>query len=350
MPFSTIPGYTPTTSASSTTLADIYDPTIFDQAVDEKAIELNRFLQSGIMQTDARIDAMASGPGSVGDLPFYHSLAVSEPNYSNDDPAAKSTPKKITGAKQTYMSAHMNISFSTMDLARELASKDPLGSIIEGIGGWWATNTERRVISSAYGLMADNIANNSGDMVHDISVADAATATAANLISAEAIITAGATMGDHAPELKAIAMHSVVYNALQIQQLIQFIPNARGEVDIPTYQGKLVIVDDSIKPTPTTNGFKYTTILFGAGSFAYGRGTPEVPSELYRAPDSGNGGGQSILYSRSTEIIHPYGFAFKDAAIAGITATLAELEAATSWSRVFQFRKNVPIAFLVTNG
>lgn len=350
--FGTIPTYTPTASAAAATLADVYDPTIFNGGVQEMAIELNRFVTSGIMLPDARINAMASGPGSIGDLPFFKGLTNDEPDYVTDDPSTNSTPAKITAAKQTYVSAHQHKSWSTMDLARELGLQDPLGAIMERIAKYWAVNTEKRLINSLKGILADNIANDAGDMVNVINLETATGVGAANLISAEAVLDAQATMGDHAAELVAIAMHSVVYTNLQKQNLIDFIPDARGEVGFPTYLGLRVIVDDSLAPRAgTTDGFVYTTILFSAGTIAYGSGTPMVPSELERKQSAGNGGGQDILHSRTTEIVHPFGFAFSTASMSGNnTPTYAELAAAAQWDRVYGERKNVGLAFLTSNG
>ena len=353
MSFATIPGYTGTTSAAAATLLDIYDPTIFNAGVQEMAIELNRFIASGIMISDARIDAMASGPGSVGDLPFFKGLDnTSEPDYVSDNPATTSTPEAITNAKQTYVTAHMHQSWSTMDLARELGLQDPLGAIVSRVAKYWAVNNEKRLINSLLGVLADNVANDAGDMVNAIHTETGTAATSANLVSAEAVIDTAGTMGDHASGLSAIAMHSVVYQNLQKQNLIDFIPDARGEVSIPTYLGYRVIVDDSLAPRAgTTDGFVYTTLLFAAGACAYGAGTPMVPSEMERKQDAGNGGGQDIIHSRKTEIIHPYGFAFSTLTMTGNdSATLAELKAAAQWNRVFAERKNVGIAALTSNG
>ena len=349
--FASNPNYTATSSAAAATLENIYDPTIFFAGVQEAAIELNRFWQAGILVRDARIDAMASGPGSLGDIPFFYGLTNDEPNYTNDNPAATATPAAITAGKQVYQSAHMHKSWSTMDLARELGLEDPLGAIINRVGKYWAVNNEKRLINTLKGVMADNIANDSSDMVNAIHTETGTAATAANLISAEAVIDTAQTMGDHSTVLNGICMHSVVYTRLQKLNLIDFIPDARGEVSIPTYLGYRVIVDDSLAPRAgTTDGFVYTTILFAGGVCAYGEGTPQVPSELERKPDTGNGGGQDILHSRATNIIHPYGFAFDSTAVAGISATYAELAAAAQWNRVYAERKNLGFAFLTTNG
>ena len=147
-------------------------------------------------------------------------------------------------------------------------------------------------------------------------------------------------------------MHSVCYTTLQKLQLITFIPDARGEINIPTYLGLRVIVDDQLDVTPAaTNGNVYTSVLFGQGAFGYGT-TPAVePSELERVANAGNGGGQDILHYRQNEIIHPQGFAFLSSGIAaGISATRTQLESATQWDRIYNERKNIPLAFLQTNG
>jgi hypothetical protein len=55
------------------------------------------------------------------------------------------------------------------------------------------------------------------------------------------------------------------------------------------------------------------------------------------------------LYSRRADIVHPLGFEFTSASVAGQSATLAELATAANWNRVWE-RKNVPLCFLQTNG
>lgn len=331
-----------------TRLADIYNPLVFDAAVDERAIELNAFLTSGVMVSSPTLDNMAAVGGNIGELPFHSPLdTATEPNYSTDDPASFSTPDKIGTAKMIYRLASMNKSWSTMDLARELALMDPLAAIITKIGGWWATQIERRVIASADGVIADNIANDSGDMVNVI-YSDIAVPLAANIISAEAVIDTQQTAGDHQGMFVAIAMHSVTYSSLKKQNLIDFIPDARGEVMFPTYLGMRVVVDDSLTVTAGTNSPQYTTLLFSAGAFDHGKGKVMNPSEIERVPSAGDGGGQDIIYSRSNEIIHPYGFQFLSAGLAGQSATLAELALATEWDRVVH-RKNVGIAALLHN-
>ena len=85
--------------------------------------------------------------------------------------------------------------------------------------------------------------------------------------------------------------------------------------------------------------------------FAYGEGTPTVPTEVWRNPQTGHGGGEEQLWLRKTWMIHPFGHTNNNAVATGASGnqTLADLRNQSNWTRVLA-RKNVPMAFLVTNG
>ena len=334
---------------ASVQLADVYNPLVFAQAEQEAQIELNRFISGGIAVRDPMIDAMATAGGNIGDLPFFKALGTDEPNYSNDVPGTDSTPKGLTNGLQVYRLASQNQSWSVMDISRELGLADPVGAITSRIGQYWSTNDERRIIQGSMGILADNIANDASDMLVTVATDGAGAITAAERISADLIIDTVQTMGDHGESLSAIGMHSVVYRTLQKLNLIDFIPDSEGNVNIATYQGKAVLVDDSLSAVAGSNRITYTTVFYSAGAIALGEGRVNMPSEMLRKPDAGNGGGEERIYSRRSTIIHPYGFAFESASVAGQSATQAELALATNWNRVKE-RKNIGLAFLQTNG
>ena len=330
-------------------IADIYNPLVFSGAEQEAQVELNAFLASGVMVEDPRLTAMASVGGNIGELPFYKPLGTEEPNYSNDVPGDTSTTNKITSGIMKYRLASQNNSWSTMDLAVDLALEDPVQAITSRIGQYWATALERRLIQSTMGILNDNAANDGGDMIVNIATDDAGAPTDAELVGNDAILDAQQTAGDHQSGFSAIAMHSVVYNRLRKQQLIDFIRDADNNTLFQMYGNLRVIVDDSLSAVPGVERITYTTVIFGNGAITSGMGTTTTPSELDRNPANGNGGGQSDLYSRRADIVHPLGFEFTSASVAGQSATLAELATAANWSRVWE-RKNVPICFLQTNG
>lgn len=330
-------------------LSDGHNPLVYAQGAQEAQIELNRFISSGVAVIDPTISGMASNGGNIGELPFFKALGTEEPNYSNDDPNVASIPANITSGEQKWRLASQNKSWSVMDLSKELLLGDPAGAITNRIGQYWATNNERRVIKTTMGMLADNIANDSSDMLLTVATDAAGAITDAERISADVVIDTVQTMGDHGESLKAMAMHSVIYRKLQKLNLIEFIPAASGAIDIPTYQGKRVIVDDSLVGVAGSNRITYTTVFFADGSIALGEGSVNMPSEVIRLPDAGNGGGEERIYSRRSDIIHPYGFSFESASVAGQSATQAELGNAANWDRVKE-RKNVGFAFLQTNG
>jgi hypothetical protein len=150
-------------------------------------------------------------------------------------------------------------------------------------------------------------------------------------------------MGD----LTAVLVHSVVFNRMQKNNLIDFIPDSRGEISIPTFLGREVIVDDAL-PNATNI---YDTWLFGAGAIRLGASSPKVPTEVFRHPQAGNGGGQEVLFSRVEWSIHPRGHAYVGTAPDGGPGNGAganQLAAAGSWNRVYGERKQVKFARLVT--
>lgn len=330
-------------------IADIYNPLVFSAAEQEAQVELNNFLASGVMVEDPRLTAMASVGGNIGELPFFKPLGTEEPNYSNDVTGDSSTPNKISKAIMKYRLCNQNNSWSTMDLAVDLALEDPVQAITNRVGSYWATTNERRLIQSTMGILNDNVANDASDMVVNIATDAAGTPAAGELVSNDAILDAQQTAGDHQAGFSAIAMHSVVYNRLRKQQLIDFIRDADNNTLFQMYGNLRVIVDDSLSAVAGTNRVTYTTVIFGSGAIVAGMGRTAVPSELDRDPEKGNGGGQSTLYSRRADIIHPLGFEFTSASVAGQSATLAELSTAANWNRVWE-RKNVPLCFLQTNG
>jgi hypothetical protein len=168
-------------------------------------------------------------------------------------------------------------------------------------------------------------------------------------------VDACAKLGDAASKLTAVGMHSATEAALKKLDLIDFLPDSEGKPSLATFQGRRVVVDDSL-PTRagTTDGTVYTTYLFGQGAFAKGvaplDGTPLQGGigtegvELARVPlDS-----DSVLINRRRYILHPRGVKFTSASVAGDSPTAAELETAANWVRVFE-NKNVRLVAITHN-
>ena len=207
---------------------------------------------------------------------------------------------------------------------------------------------QKRLIAASNGVLADNIANDDGDMVINVAAESIASQTSATKFSRSNFTAAAFTLGDAFEMTGAIGVHSQVYKQMVDQDDIDFIPDANGRMVIPTYMGKRVIVDDGMTVTAgSTDGFKYTTVLFGEGAFGYGVGSPAKPVAVESEEAQGNGAGIETLWVRNTWLLHPFGFQ-NTGTPSGDSYTLSELAGAGAWDRVVE-RKNVPLAYLVTN-
>lgn len=333
-----------------TRIQDIVVPEIFTPYVQQLTQEKSRLVRSGALVRDPQLDAFLAGPGLTCNIPSFKDLDNDEENVSNDDPTILSVPNKIGTATEIQVRLSRNNSWSSMDLAATLAGADPLAAIANRVADYWVRRMQAAFIAINKGFFAQNaLANPVGaaqnDMTYDVS--GTAFVDGVTNFTAEAFIDATLTMGDSMEELSLVAMHSIVYGRMQKNNLIDFIPDSRGEIMIPTFLGRQVLVDDGI---PHSGGI-FETWLYGANAFTYGAGAPAVPTAVKRVEAAGNGGGQEILYNRVEWAFHPVGHAYVGTSPAGgpsNAATANNLAAATSWNRVFSERKQIKVARLIT--
>lgn len=333
-----------------TRLTDLIIPEVFTPYMQVETARLDVFQSSGIVVEDSRLSALLDGGANSFQVPFFKDLDETESNISDDDPASFATPANITTGKQIAQRHNRNRAWSDMDLNQQLAGAKPMEAIARRVAKYWAGQRQRLVINSLRGLFADNIANDSGDMVKNVAIGSSGTPTAAHLFSAEAVIDAGQTMGDSEKKLRGIAMHSVVFARAKKNNLIDYVPDSMGQVEIPTFLGKRVIVDDGLPVVTNGSNTEYHSYLFGPGALGLGVGRPPVPVETDRVVLAGGGGGQEVLATRVEMCLHPYGFAWTTSSMVKKSPTFAELATAANWDRRYPERKQIELALLITNG
>lgn len=335
-----------------TKLADMIVPEIFTPYTVEKTMELTRFLQSGVMVRSEYIDALLAGGGVTFNLPAFTDLDNDDEYVSSDDDSTLSTPHKIGSKKDLAVRLSRNNSWSDMDLVHRLIGADPMMAIQDLVAAYWARRLQKATLATLAGVFADNDAAPAGADTHvqgDLTVDIKGGAYSAGVtdFNAESMIDAATTMGDAQEDLTAIAVHSIVYSRMQKNNLIDFIPDSTGKIKIPTFLGRVVIVDDGM---PNAAGV-FESYLFGPGVLGFGNGTPDVPTEVDRVPAAGNGGGQDILHNRVEWCVHPYGHAYSGTAPDGgpdNTNAANMLANAASWSRRSKERKMIKLARLIT--
>lgn len=343
-----------------TKIADVVVPEIYTPYKQLVTEQKSALIQSGVVARDESIDALLNGGGLTFNTPSWKDLDNDEENTSTDNEASFSSPKKIGAVTEISVRLNRNQSWSAMDLAADLAGSKPMTAIGNRVGYYWTRRLQAMFIATMQGVFADNAAAPTGsehvqnDLTNNIS--GAAYSAGVTDFSAEAFIDTAVTMGDSAEALGMCFMHSIVYARAQKNNLIDFIPDANGVVNIPTFLGRRVVVDDGL-PNPAGSGAAqtaagiYHTWLFGGGAVRYGVGTPETPFETDRLPSAGDGGGQEIMYDRVQWCLHPVGHAYVGTPPKGgptNAATTNNLAAATSWQRVFTERKQIKVARLIT--
>jgi hypothetical protein len=196
-------------------------------------------------------------------------------------------------------------------------------AIGELVSNWWLRDEKYTILSVMKGIFA----------CPDLSGLINTTNTK---ISGEAVLDTKQLLGDACDLLSMIYMNSAVFTELQKQNFIQYIPVAESKIQIPTYLGYRVIMDDTI----TKEGDSYVTYLLSKGCIQRGIGTPVgfVGTETDR--DSLGNGGKDVLINRQAKILHPKGISWIGSGkIENETPTDAELEVGTNWKRVADLKK-----------
>ena len=338
-------------ASGTTAVSDAIVPEVFAPYVQTLTEEKSRLIQSGAVERDSAIDGFLAGGGLTAHMPSWKDLDNDSDNVSSDT-TGTSSPNKIGSLEEIVVRLSRNQSWATADLTSALAGSDPAEAISQRVAAYWVRRLQATFVATWTGVFADNAAapsaseHTQNDLTHDIK--GSSYVAGVTDFSAEAFVDAKVTMGDSMEDLSIMFVHSIVYAKMQKNNMIDFIPDATQTINIPTFLGVEVVVDDGM---PVSSGV-YESWLFGRGALRLGMGSPKVPAETIRIPSAGNGGGQEQLYSRVEWSLHPKGhqFAVGSPAIGGPSnaSTSGNLAHASSWARVFPERKQIKVARLIT--
>src|SRR5512143_4224588 len=136
---------------SKTAVADIIVPTEFEKYAIERTAELSNFGRCGIVEHAPEFDALAAGGGREVKMPFWKDLTATRQILSD---AATLTVNKIT-SDQDIARIHNDAQvWSVNHLAEVISGDDPIGQIVDLVGGYWARTDESLVISCLKGMFA----------------------------------------------------------------------------------------------------------------------------------------------------------------------------------------------------
>ena len=316
-------------------LTDLIQHEQYAREVLRESIRRSVFWQSNVIVPDADLtEKMMADVGSVFKFDYFNDLADNEARISDDSDTVAGVDGITSGTDQA-VGNYRNRSWGAKNITANLsATGDPLPVIAGRVGAYWARQYDFTVLSMVKGLIADNVANDASDMVNN------QTGVA---ITVNMILDTQQTAGDAQDDLFDVMIcHSAIRNKLRNDGVTNKVFSDSGEYLYEELGGLRLVINDNVDSPSAGN---YTSYIVGAGMFGFGTGAAKRPDEVDYIAGTGNGAGQENLWSRRNFSLHPYGFSFTNASVAGISPTNAEFELATNWTRN-QERKRIPFAAL----
>lgn len=337
---------------AKTSIEDVFVPEVWEQYFIERTAELNKFGMSGIIGQDPQFNAIAAGPGTTANMPFWTDISGARQIISD---TGAFTPKKITSSKDVCRIQNDGDSWSTTLLADLLAGSSGMDAIVQLVGEYWARIDEAMLVATINGVLAALDLEAGDPNLLKIASESIGGTDSTSILNGITFIDAKQKLGDQKDRLTAVAMHSAVEADLMKQDLIDFIPDSEGKSTLPTFQGLRVVVDDSLPSRAgVTTGTVYTTVLFGQGAIAQGNAPLTKPVEggfgtegveRTRVPLNHD----SIMINRRRYILHPRGIRWNEANCdADGGPTDLELADKDNWTRVYE-SKNVRLVGVVHN-
>ena len=331
---------------AETKITNIVVPAVWTPYTQELLKTKISLVNSGVMVADPLLDKLAASGGLLLEMPFFNDLGGADEVLTD---GSSLTAGAITATHQTGVLLQRGRAFGANELAGSLAGADPMAAVANLVTNYWARRIQIIVMNILTGVFAENVDADSSTLVNDDSTEDVAgdPATAANYISADAVIDTTNLLGDNQDVFTDIMMHSVVYTRLRKNDLIDFQVESGNPKQIPYYLGLRVHVDDGVYSVAgTSDGTRYHTYIFRAGALGLGDGGAPTPIETDRNSLSG----VDYLVTRKHLLIHPNGFDFQSTTIAGTTPTNAELAEIDQWTMTAEGVKQIGVVCLITNG
>jgi hypothetical protein len=311
-------------------------PELFFDYQQEEIRDKNALVTSGLMVTNAAIEAEFAKGGKTVDLPFYGDLTG---DSEIDSDTVASNPADISGDVQVGVRNMRRKSWRSSDLAAALSGSDPSQAIARSTGRYWVRDMQvtcRNVLGGLFGT--------GGPLATSHAVGGNSSQLSAGLM-----VDGIARLGDAGDELTGVMMHSAVYYALMKLDLIvpasntsQIDTRLSGQaLEMDTYLGRPVFKDDRLPFTAgagTGGTTVYETFFFGPGAFAYATAPAKNPVEADRDKFLGI----DFLINRTHYLVHPNGLSWRGTPAAA-APTNAELATPANWVKVFDDDRNIRI-------
>jgi hypothetical protein len=339
----------------------------FLQYTAEGIFEQSKWIQSGIVQRNAALDARAGGTRVR--VPFFDPIAPTETQILStsgwNGGLGYLTAQNVTADEQIMTILHRGFAYAADDLSKLGSGADPLAHVrnqlTAAINKLKTATLAAQLLGlfggiSAAGVLGPNQTNKTFAGVPG-------SMTEANFLNVANVVAAKALLGERGDNLDSIAMHSNVAYYLQQVGMLTFSTSALSaggsvvwggggvgvtQTEVATFAGLRVVIDDQLVALTggtSTHAKKYPVYLFQSGVVSEG-----IQQDLRLAADRNILSMQDIL-----AVDYHYGYHVTGTKwnVAGDNptnaATTGNLADTASWSLVYSTTKQVPIARLLVN-
>jgi hypothetical protein len=325
-----------------TRLTDTIIPSVWARYQYEESVEKLDIFNAGVLYSDSEITSQLANGGFAVDMPMWNYIPHIPSEAVNDDPTDNIEVKKITSRTERAARNIRAQAWGNMDINRILAGDDPQRIIVQHQAEYWQYANKTTLLAMLSGMVADNVANNGGDLVVDTNAS----------VTELSVIDAAYLMGDQADKFSTLWLHSRQMAALKKLDLIDYVPaSQQGGMLLPYYMGLRCIVDDGITGTSGgANLTEYTAYMFKPRAIHWAElpvDTDGGPLEFDRKPRAGHGGGMTETVGRRHFVPHVKGMTLTGTP-AGKFATDAEYRTDAFWARATADKKNIGFVALRT--
>jgi hypothetical protein len=353
--------------SGGTFLSNLVTRPEFLQYTSEGIFEQSKWVQSGIIQRNAALDARAGGTRVR--VPFFDPIAPTETQILSNSTwgggGGYLVPANVTADEQIMTLLHRGFAYAADDLSKLGSGADPLSHVRDqltaAINKLKTSTLSAQLLGLFGGISGAGVL---GPNQTDKSLAGApGSLTEANYVNVANVVAAKAKLGERGDELDSIAMHSNVAYYLQQVGMLTFSTSALAasgavvwggggvgvrSTEVPFFAGMRVVIDDQLTYLAggtSTHAVKYPVYLFKSGVVSEG-----IQQDLRLAADRNILSMQDVL-----AVDYHYGYHITGTkwAAAGDNPTNASttgnLAATGSWNLVFSTTKMVPVARLLVN-
>lgn len=342
-------------------MPSIFDNKVFNSEVFGKYVDTvsdlkrNELLKSGALRV--RNDLRAKFADQVGGN--YAVIPMQAPIDGEADNYDGATNINAT-SRHTYAQGMIVVGrakgFTEKDFSYDITGGNDFLPVASEIAHYWDNVDQATILSILKGIFA--MSTGKGAEFATKHTTDI-TAEATNVVGATTLNTAiQKATGDNKNIFTVAIMHSAVATNLENLNLLNYLKytDAQGvqrDLQLATWNGRLVLIDDNMPVEGEGPETKYTTYVLGNGAFEYVNCGVKVPYEMAR--DASKNGGETTLYTRQRKLFAPKGISFKKATT--MSPLNSELELGTSWvlaesedGKAVYPHKAIPIARIISRG